>query len=296
MTMASALIGISSMHDDLADLSPVYRKKTLKVRGQFQDFISAYSGAHDCTALIHFLRSLQTTYSGIRIHSAILRRYMIYAYGLDPFSFKSFMVEYRRLLDVVAHGGCCVRIAPLDDYVFKRALELLPTDPVGSRDRVTLLLLWTGSMSSLELCNVNLEDIDQAYRTKQGEAGYRFALRSRSAGRYVVVTRHSNNLFCPVTALNTYLTFRGNANGPLLLSARTQSERVNPNTIRAIIRKRLAPVGYPNIGVSSIKRGMLVTGLRRGVDDYSLMSHAGISFDTITKWKTWASTLDAIQL
>jgi integrase len=164
----------------------------------------------------------------------------------------------------------------LDDKAIKRIISKMPPEAV--RDRAIILFAYASLMRRSEIAALNREDIDVTdtamiitiRRSKADKAG---------KGQDVAV-RRSGTEYCPVAALEAWLTAASIEDGPVFRNR--DGTRIIGRTVADVAKKWAGAVGFKalDIGAHSFRRGGITSMFRNGgrmEDIMKISRHATMS-------------------
>ncbi len=153
------------------------------------------------------------------------------------------------------------------------------------RDRALLLLGFAGGFRRSELVGLDCGDIE---RVRQGliVTLRRSKTDQEGAGRKIGVP-HGRTCYCPVTALDRWLTLSGIEPGPIFRSVdrhgRIHAERLSGEAVSLVIRERLAASGIDPTGYSghSLRAGFATSAAQIGVSSVKIRAQTGHASDNM---------------
>ncbi|SFE53469.1 site-specific integrase [Spirosoma endophyticum] len=157
---------------------------------------------------------------------------------------------------------------------FRQALTILPATPTGIRDRLLLVLGFTGAFRRSELVALNLEDLTvkpsglliQISRSKTNQAGER-------EEKYVAKAK--NAAYCPLTIYQEWLSFINRSEGPLFVRIRKGErptlERLSDDYVN-LLTKRMFQQAGKNYTAHSLRASFVTIAKDSGVDNRKIQN------------------------
>jgi integrase len=174
--------------------------------------------------------------------------------------------------------------APITEVEMRAILRVIPTDTlVGIRDRALLLVGWAGCMRRSEIVSLRVEDV------REDHGGYVIRLRrsktdQEGRGAWKVIPRARQRDFCPVHALQAWLSVSRITNGYLFrgIDANTglpRLGRMQPDRVADIVKHRVEQAGLDPAKFSghSLRAGFLTAAARMGASERAMMNQSGHS-------------------
>lgn len=172
----------------------------------------------------------------------------------------------------------------LRDDLFQ-VLAAMGNDAKSVRDRVLLLIGFAGGFRRSELVGLDVEDIEHVRqgivvtlrRSKTDQLG-----QGRKIGIPLGRTR-----WCPVTALDEWLTRCGIETGPIFQRinrhGHIQMDRLSGEAVALVIRERLKAAGFDPTGYSghSLRAGFATSAAQAGVSSWKIRAQTGHASDAM---------------
>jgi site-specific recombinase XerD len=183
----------------------------------------------------------------------------------------------------------CQRPAQKDALTVKDLRSIVETigytTPISARDCAVLLFGFASALRRSSLARLRLEDLTftshgilaQIDREKQDRTG---------EGREVAVPRGTYVETCPVLAINRWVKWRGEQNGPLfqaVINGKPTGKAILPNRICQIVQEAGAAVGLDRsrLGAHSLRSGLCTEALENGVNELMVARQLGhVSLET----------------
>jgi integrase len=154
-----------------------------------------------------------------------------------------------------------------------------------ARDRALLLIGFAGGFRRSELCAIDCADIE---RVRQGViiTLRRSKTDQDGVGRKVGIPL-GRSKWCPVAALDGWLTAAGIEDGPVFRRvdrhSRRSVERLSPEAVCLVVRERIAAAGYGPIGYSghSLRAGLATSAVQAGVSTLKIRGQTGHASDAM---------------
>jgi integrase len=193
------------------------------------------------------------------------------------------------------HGKPQRRAKPLTRELLFKVLEAMGTDLKASRDAALLLIGFAGAFRRSELCCLRFSDIDWL------EGGILVHLpRSKTdqerIGRRIAIP-NGKTKWCPVTALQAWLTRARITEGPLFRPIEGQRqiphERLSGEAISILIKKRVTAAGLDpqNFSGHSLRAGFATSASRADVASWKIREQTGHRSDQmLTRYIRWTPT------
>lgn len=152
--------------------------------------------------------------------------------------------------------------------------------PRDIRDRAILLLGLVGAMRRSELCALDVDDILRV------DDGMVITIRrsktdQEAKGRAVAILR-TDTPFCPVQAIEAWLTFSQRDRGPLFVGFMARSERLRETrlsnqTVADIVKRAANAIGLDakQFAGHSLRAGYVTTARQEGFDWGTIMEQTG---------------------
>jgi integrase len=165
------------------------------------------------------------------------------------------------------------------------ALDAMGDSMKDLRDRALLLVGFAGGFRRSELVGLDREDIEPV---RQGMILHlrRSKTDQLGQGRKIAIP-HGRTRFCPVAALDAWLTSSGIEHGPLFRPVdrhgRIGEDRLSGEAVSLIVRERLAgaeinPSGYSG---HSLRAGMATSAAQAGVSSWKIRQQTGHASDAM---------------
>jgi integrase len=158
-----------------------------------------------------------------------------------------------------------------------RALELIPNNPRGLRDRALLLVGWAAALRRSELVAINVEDL------RFEEEGLIIHIRrsktdQESAGDHVAIVMGFEAKTCPVTSLRSWLGMSGITSGPVFRRVRRGgalgAKALTGYAVALIAATRAADAGLKgDFAGHSLRSGFATAAARAGSTERAIMRH-----------------------
>ncbi|WP_436637648.1 site-specific integrase [Microbaculum sp. FT89] len=172
----------------------------------------------------------------------------------------------------------------LRDDLFQ-VLAAMGNDAKSIRDRVLLLIGFAGGFRRSELVGLDVEDIEHVRqgivvtlrRSKTDQLG-----QGRKIGIPLGRMR-----WCPVTALDEWLTRCGIETGPIFQRinrhGHIQMDRLSGEAVALVIRERLKAAGFDPTGYSghSLRAGFATSAAQAGVSSWKIRAQTGHASDAM---------------
>jgi len=146
------------------------------------------------------------------------------------------------------------------------------------RDRALLLIGFAGGFRRSELCAINCTDIEPV---RQGVVitVRRSKTDQDGVGRKIGIPL-GRTIWCPVAALEHWLTVGQIADGPVFRSVdhgRVSQGRLSAEAVCFVVRERLAAAGYDPLGYSghSLRAGLATCAAQAGVPGWKIRQQTG---------------------
>jgi integrase len=176
---------------------------------------------------------------------------------------------------------------PLTLEKLRRVVELTPPDFLGYRDRAILLVGWTGALRRSEICDIDLEDLEDQdegiainlKRTKTDQEG-----EGRKIGLPFIDQEHQ---LCAARALRRWIALAKVGAGAVFLGvgkggkerffAEPWATRLEPRAISAIVKRAVTRAGYdPTIySGHSLRSGLATTLAHCGIEERRIQEITG---------------------
>ena len=158
------------------------------------------------------------------------------------------------------------------------------------RDRALILIGFAGAFRRSELVGIDIEHLDF------GPNGVSVYLPSSKTdqegqGRFVDIPFASNEKYCPVRALKSWISNAGIEKGPVFLQLKKAGKiirkRLGDYSVALILKKRCAPFGFSNdISGHSLRAGHVTSSIKRGTSETWIMRQTGHkSVNTLRKYE-----------
>jgi site-specific recombinase XerD len=171
-------------------------------------------------------------------------------------------------------GTAVTRKAPATAEAIRIALQDMPADLRGLRDRALLLLGFAGALRRSELIALDVSDLEET-----AEGLHIHIRRSKTdqegAGDFVSIP-HGSRLR-PVAAVKEWLQAAGITDGPIFRSIRkgglVTPERLSDRSVAEIVKKRMEAAGFDPAMFSghSLRAGFVTSALHHGADILRVM-------------------------
>ncbi len=162
-------------------------------------------------------------------------------------------------------------------------LDAMGESPKDVRDRALLLLGFAGGFRRSELVGLDRSDVEEV---RQGliVTLRRSKTDQEGAGRKIGIP-HGRTRYCPVVALDAWLTLSGIQNGPIFRPVdrhgRIHPERLSGEAVSLVIQERLATAGINPTGYSghSLRAGFATSAAQAGVSSVKIRAQTGHASD-----------------
>lgn len=194
----------------------------------------------------------------------------------DP-GFRVFLRGLRREIGVAPKR----QSTPVTEVELRAILKRIPSDLVGIRDRALLLVGWAGCMRRSEITGLEIRDVAEEH------AGLVVRLRrsktdQEGRGSVKVIPRSRLRDFCPVAALQAWLTASGITEGYVFRgidpnTSAARHGRMAGWTVASIVKRRIEDAGMDPAKFSghSLRAGFLTAAARMGASERSMMNQSG---------------------
>ena len=164
-------------------------------------------------------------------------------------------------------------------------LDAMGDGPKDARDRALLLLGFAGGFRRSELVGLDCGDIEQV---RQGliVTLRRSKTDQEAAGRKIGIP-YGRTRYCPVAALDAWLTLSGIESGPIFRPVdrhcRIHPERLSGEAVSLVIQGRLAASGIDPTGYSghSLRAGFATSAAQAGVSSVKIRAQTGHATDAM---------------
>ncbi|MEC5292105.1 MULTISPECIES: site-specific integrase [unclassified Aurantimonas] len=157
--------------------------------------------------------------------------------------------------------------------------------PKDIRDRALLLIGFAGGFRRSELVGLDVTDVEMVRqglvvtlrRSKTDQAG---------AGRKIGIP-HGRTRWCPVTALEAWLSASGIEAGPIFRGMTRhgciRDQRLTGEAVSIIVKERLAAAGFDHEGYSghSLRAGFATSAAQAGASSWKIRQQTGHASDAI---------------
>ena len=148
------------------------------------------------------------------------------------------------------------------------------------RDKTLILIGFAGGFRRTELISINYEDLDFV------EDGIKITIKKSKTdqfgeGMIKGLPYFTNDIYCPVTNLKTWLEISKIKSGPVFRKFKKGSllteKRLNDQSVALIIKKYLQLAGIENTNFAghSLRSGFATVAAESGADERSIMSMTG---------------------
>lgn len=162
--------------------------------------------------------------------------------------------------------------------------------PIESRDKALILVGFAGAFRRSELVGIDYEHL--AF----GPGGVSILVPSsktdqEGAGRVVDIPFSSNENYCPVRALQAWLTCCKVTTGPVFRpvtkGGKVQPSRLGDRTVAVMLKKRCNPFGFSDdIAGHSLRAGHVTSAIQKKTPETWIMRQTGhTSVDTLRKYE-----------
>lgn len=166
---------------------------------------------------------------------------------------------------------------------FKQVIKSLEeSQPTSFRDKIVLLLGFTGAFRRSELVSLNIEDLAfdddgllvELKRSKTDQYG---------DGMVKAIFYSADKHTCPVRASQRWIRFTGRSTGPLLVRVRKNGkmteERLSDASVRHIVRQYLGE----NYSAHSLRASFVTVARRNGASTTEIMRQTGHKTETMVR-------------
>lgn len=209
-------------------------------------------------------------------HAVAIQRAHLIAGGNSPCGaeLRSLLSGARRVLCQRPNQKTAIRVEDLRAMV----TAIGCSTPIGARNSALLLFGFASALRRSSLARLNLEDLDfsrrgilvRIHREKQDRDG---------RGRELAVPRGKHSSTCPVRAVNRWLRWRGDADGPLfqrVLNGRPNGKPILGNRICQIVQESAELVGLDGtFGAHSLRAGLATEALDNGCNEVTVARQLG---------------------
>lgn len=166
---------------------------------------------------------------------------------------------------------------------FKRVISsLLETEAAQFRDKVVLLLGFTGAFRRSELVSLNMEDLSF------DEDGLLIELKKSKTDQYgegmiKAIFYSADKHLCPIRTLQRWIKFTGRSSGPLLVRVRKKGKittaRLSDWSVRQIVRQYLGE----SFTAHSLRASFVTVARRNGASTTEIMRQTGHKTETMVR-------------
>jgi len=200
---------------------------------------------------------------------AAVRRWHLEA-GVDDPADEALLDELRR-----AQRRCRVPdISPCLTHDLATVINGIPDSPRGARDKLLVLLSYSGRVSSPAMAKLDRGDVRIDPRGMVLDVWYGRRKRPVTFGRY------HDTRYCVVSAMERYLR-RLDDEEPALIRAcwhgRITTRRLGLRRGEGAISFRCRNAGITRRPMTSLRAGMMVAATNRGAEEYAIMRQQGYS-------------------
>lgn len=157
---------------------------------------------------------------------------------------------------------------PATAEVLKAALQRIPADLRGLRDKALLLLGFAAALRESELVGLDVEDLE---RVRAGLIVLIRKSKTDQEGRGSAIAVPRGRKLKPLVALDAWLAYAGIATGPIFRPidkfGRIGASRLSVRSVDTIVQRRLGP----QFSGHSMRAGFVTTSLERGADPLKVM-------------------------
>ena len=165
------------------------------------------------------------------------------------------------------------------------ALDAMGDTLKDSRDRALLLIGFAGGFRRSELVGIDRSDIEPV---RQGMIVHlrRSKTDQTGAGRKVGIP-NGRTRYCPVAALESWLTRSGIGDGPVFRPidrhGRMCGDRLSGEAVSLVVKERLAAAGIDPTGYSghSLRAGLATSAAQAGVSSWKIRQQTGHASDAM---------------
>lgn len=281
---AAALAALASRAEDYLARS----KSPNTVRAYAADWrdFSAFCGTHGLVPLpaLPSALALYLTELAGRVKPSTLSRRLAaisQAHRLAGHESPTESVPVRKLLRGIrrTHGTAVVPKRPLLVAEILAILEKLPPTPIGARDRLILLIGFSGALRRSELAALDCEDIEENHE------GLILTIRRgktdpEAEGRKVGIPRGREARTCPVAALGAWKQAAGIGSGPLFRRVDRHGRvlsRMSDQTVALVVKRRSAMIGLEasELAGHSLRAGLATSAAIAGKSERAIMQQTG---------------------
>lgn len=188
---------------------------------------------------------------------------------------KQFLAGLRRELGIAP-----VRKKPVLVADLKQIVDELPDSLLGKRDRLLLLLGFTGALRRSELIGLNVENLEPARegliihirRSKTDQEG---------EGRKVGIPQGTDQATCPIKALEQWLAAAKIESGPVFRVMNRHGQvlpkRLSGEGVAIVVKRAVAKLGYDLRLFSghSLRAGLATSAAAAGKGERAIMNQTG---------------------
>lgn len=183
------------------------------------------------------------------------------------------------------YGRPLEQAAPLTREILFEALDAIPADLRGIRDRALLLVGFAGGFRRSELVGLNIADI-----ATEGEGLVLAIRRSKTDqtghGRKIGIP-YARGRHCPVKALRVWIEEASIDAGPIFRSIDrhevVSTKALSGQAVSQMIKERLRGAGLDSSGFSghSLRSGFVTSAAKAGVSSWKIRKQTGHASDTM---------------
>lgn len=211
----------------------------------------------------------------LKRHMAAINSAHLWA-GLDPPArmgrHPELGVLWRAILH--KHGSAPRHAKPplLTDQV--RAMVAACAGRWRTRNRAMILLAYSGAFRRSEVVGLDISDV-QTHAKGLTVLLRRSKTDQEGRGRKVGIPRGADAATCPVAAVQAWIGFRGEWDGPLFPGKDGRSRMTDQN-FRLIVKDACAAAGLgPQYSAHSLRSGFVTQAIRGGASDHAVMDQTG---------------------
>ncbi len=211
-------------------------------------------------------------------HTSAIRRSHLVAGFENPCGqeLRSLLSGARRILAQRPDQKTAIRVVDLRAMV----ASIGHATPITARNSALLLFGFASALRRSSLARLRLEDIEFVQRGILVRVDHEKQDR-KGKGRDLAVPNGKHSLTCPVRAVNRWLRFRGEANGPLFqscLNGQATGRGVLGNRICQIVQESAKAIGLEgSFGAHSLRAGLAGEALENSVNEIMVARQLGHS-------------------
>lgn len=194
---------------------------------------------------------------------------------------KHMLRDLRNEMAAGTAAGARTRKRPALARDVRRLIDALPPTRFGWRDRAMLLLMFAGGMRAAELVGLDCQDIH--IEPDRLRMSVLYPSSSSETLRTVEIPRSPEKDYCPVNALEQWLSAASISSGPVFRAlgryASLSDRAISEATVTLVIKRAacLAGIDPTSLSAESLRSGLVISADAGGADRESIMRHAGYS-------------------